>query len=172
MLTCGGRAGSRRVCVTATWPSSACTTPSRPSHDTSEVRLSYKNQDGPPLPLCERVANRSVHIPHCTPSLPALSRDSPHILTLPLLFAESPPGAPFLRGLVRGLLEAFKWCHERGVVLKTIDPNMMYLDRYGLDMGLSYSSSRGTGSERTPAIGILSRAECSVRLLRVPSLCT
>lgn len=114
----------------------------------------------------------SVHIPHCTPSLPALSRDSPHILTLPLLFAESPPGAPFLRGLVRGLLEAFKWCHERGVVLKTIDPNMMYLDRYGLDMGLSYSSSRGTGSERTPAIGILSRAECSVRLLRVPSLCT
>lgn len=111
-------------------------------------------------------------ISHTAPPHFPLPHDSTHILPLPLLFAESPPGAPFLRGLVRGLLEAFKWCHERGVVLKTIDPNMMYLDRYGLDMGLSYSSSRGTGSERTPAIGILSRAECSVRLLRVPSLCT
>lgn len=61
----------------------------------------------------------------------ASRKAAPHTSGRLLLSSEAPPGAPFVRGLCKGLLEAFKWCHERGVVLRAIDPNQMYLDRAG-----------------------------------------
>ena len=40
-------------------------------------------------------------------------------------------GPALQRAFVRNLLEGVKWCHERGVVLRALDPAQIYIDRNG-----------------------------------------